>query len=250
MLLGKLHFSVDDDVVTLDAHHLARILVDEILHPARQNARGQLAAHGLLQVGLGHLHLVGQIEDLQNLLVGLESDGAQQRGYRQLLLTVDVGVHHVVDVRRELDPRSLERDDTRRVELRAVGVHALAEEYARRAVQLRNDHALGAVEYERTAVGHVGDGAEIDILHHHTEILVLVVRAVEFQFGLEGYAVSQTALQTLLNRVAGRVDIVVDELQYEVVTCVGNGKILLKHLVEALVLTILGRGVHLEKISE
>ena len=32
-------------------------------------------------------------------------------------------------------------------------------------------------------------------------------------------------------RIAGRVDIVVDELQNEIVSGIGNGKILLKHLI-------------------
>jgi hypothetical protein len=100
-------FAVDEHLVTLDAHHLTGVLVHEVLHPALQHAGGELAAHGLLQVGLGHLDLVGQAEDLQDLLVALETDGTQQRGHRQLLLPIDVGVHHPVDVRGELDPRTL-----------------------------------------------------------------------------------------------------------------------------------------------
>ena len=82
----------------------AGVLVHEILHPALQHAGGELAANGILQGGLGHLDLVGQAEDLQDLLVALETDGTQQRGHRQLLLPVDVGVHHPVDVRGEFDP--------------------------------------------------------------------------------------------------------------------------------------------------
>ena len=155
-----------------------------------------------------------------------------------------------VDVRSELDPRPLERNDARRIELRAVGVHALSEEDARRTVQLRHDDALGAVDDERAALGHVGDRPEIDILHDHAEILVLVVRAIEFEFRLQGYAVRETALQTLFDRVAGRIDIVVDEFQYEIVPGIRDGEILLKHLVQPLVLTVLGRGIHLEEVTE
>ena len=44
----------------------------------------------------------------------------------KLLLTVDVGIHHVVDVRCKFDPRTLERNDTRRIEFRTVGMHALS----------------------------------------------------------------------------------------------------------------------------
>src|SRR5699024_942238 len=133
-----------------------------------------------------------QVEYLQNLLVAFVADGTQQGGDGQFLLTVDVGIHHVVDVRCELYPRPLERDDAGGVELGAVGVHALTEEYARRTVELRYDDALGTVDDERAARRHVRDGTEIDVLHYRVEILVFRVRTVEFQFGLERYAVGQS----------------------------------------------------------
>ena len=250
MALFEDRFAVHDDVVSLDGDHLARILVHEVLDPRRKHPRGQFAAHGLFEVGLVDLHLVRQIENFENLLVRLVTDGTQQRGDGQLLLTVDVGVHHVVDVRCELDPRTLERNDSRRVELGAVGVHALSEEHARRTVQLGYDDALRTVDDERTAFGQIGNRTEVNVLDDHAEILVFVVRAVKFQLCFQRDAVRQTALQTLLDRVAGRVDIVVDELQNEVVPGVRDGEIFLKDLVQALVLTVFSRSVHLEKVPE
>ena len=243
-------FAVHDDVVALDGDHLARILVDEVLNPRREHARRELAPHGLLEVGLRDLHLVRQVEDLENLLVGLVSDGAQQRRDGQLLLAVDVGIHHVVDVRSELYPRPLEGNDARRIEFCAVGVHALSEENTRRTVQLRNDDALGAVDDERTAFGHVGNRPEIDVLNDDAEILVLVIRTVKLQFCLQRDAVCQAAFEALLDRIARRVDIVVDKLQNEVVPGIRDGEVFLENLVEAFVLAVLGRGVHLEKVPE
>ena len=79
---------------------------------------------------------------------------------------------------------------------------------------------------------------------------MLVIGTVQLQLGLQGHAVRKAALEALLDRITRRVDIVVDELQNEIVSGIGNGKILLKHLIQPLVLTILGRGVHLEKIPE
>ncbi|CDC97774.1 uncharacterized protein BN576_00509 [Alistipes sp. CAG:268] len=250
MFLLEDRFAVHDDVVSFDGDHLARILVHEILDPGRKHACGQLAAHSLLEGGLRHLHLVGQVEDLENLLVRLVTDGTQQRGDGQLLLTVDVGIHHVVDVRSELYPRTLEGDDTRRIELGAIGVHALSEEHTRRTVQLGYDDTLRTVDDERTAFGHIGNRTEVHVLHDDAEILVLVVRTIELQLGFQRDAVRQTALEALLDRIARRVDIVVDKLQNEVVPGIRDGEILLKHLVQPLVLTIFGRGVHLEKIPE
>ena len=129
-------------------------------------------------------------------------------------------------------------------------MHALSEEDTRRAVQLRHDDALCTVDDERTPFGHIGNRTEIDVLNDDTEIFVLRIGAIELQLGLQGHAVRQTALQALLDRVTGRIDVVVDKLENEIVSGIRNWEILLKHLVEALVLAILGRGVHLEKISK
>ena len=243
-------FAVDDHVVTLDGYHFAGVLVDEVLHPGAQYPRGQFAAYRFLEVRTVYLHLVRQVENLQDLLVVLVTDGAQQGRYGELLLTVDVGVHHVVDVRGELDPRPLEGDDAGGVEFGTVGVHALPEENARRAVKLRNDHPFGAVDDECAARCHVRYGAEIDILHHRIEVLVFRVRTVEFQFGLERYAVGQAAFEALLYGITGRVDIVIDEFQNEVVPCIGYREIFHEHLVESLVLAVLCGGVELEKVVE
>ena len=106
------------------------------------------------------------------------------------------------------------------------------------------------IEDESTTLGHVWDSTKIDILYYYAEILVLVVSTVELQFSLQWDTICQTALQALLDRVTWWVDIVVDKLQNEIVSGVGDGEILLEHFVEALVLTILGRSVHLEEVTE
>ena len=63
--------------------------------------------------------------------ISLITDSAKHRRDGQLLLTVDVSKHHVVDIRRELDPRTLERDDTCAIKHRTIGMLALAEEHTR-----------------------------------------------------------------------------------------------------------------------
>ena len=113
--------------------------------------------------------------------------------------------------------------------------------------RLGYDDTLRTVDDERSAFGHIGDRPEVHVLNDDAEILVLVVRAIEFQLGFQRNAVRQTALQTLFDRIARRVDIVVDKLQNKVVPGIGDGEILLKHLVQPPRFAILGRGVHLEK---
>ena len=96
-------------------------------------------------------------------------------------------------------------------------MHTLAEEYARRAVQLRNNDALGTVDDECAVAGHVRNRAQENIARHSTEVLMIRIRAVQFHFGLQGYAIGQATLQALIDRVAGRVNEVVQELKNEVI---------------------------------
>jgi len=146
---NRLHTTVDDpfDVVflehgvtfkdndsTLNGGQLTGVLVGEILEVGFHHTGGKLTTQYALQAGLRNLHFLGEVEDVEDVLVGLIADGAQQGGDGQFLLAVDVGIHHVVNVRRKLHPRSFERDDTGRIKHGAVGVLALAEEHARRAV--------------------------------------------------------------------------------------------------------------------
>ena len=108
-------FAVEDYLVTLDGNHFASVFVHEVFHPALQYASSQLTANGLLQVGLVHLELFSKVEDLQNLLVGFKTDGTEQCRHGQLLLTVDVSVHDIIDVCSKLNPRTLEGDDAGRI---------------------------------------------------------------------------------------------------------------------------------------
>ena len=96
--------AVDHNLVAVDGNNLASILVDEVLHPCAEHTCGELAAESLLEVGLVDLHLLGEVEYLDNVLIAFKADGAQKSGHGELLLAVDVGVHHIVDVRSELDP--------------------------------------------------------------------------------------------------------------------------------------------------
>ena len=82
VLLFEYGLAVDNDVVALDRHDFARIFVDEVLDPGLQDAGGELAAQGLLEVGLVDLDFLGQAEDLDDVLVAFKSDGTQQRGHR------------------------------------------------------------------------------------------------------------------------------------------------------------------------
>jgi hypothetical protein len=129
-------------------------------------------------------------------------------------------------------------------------VHTLTEEHTWRTVKLRYYNTLSTIEDERTTLSHIRDKTEVHILYYFVKILVLGVCTVKLKLRLERYTIRQTTLQTLLNSVTRLVDVIVNKLQNKVVSGVCNREILVEHSVEALVLTILGRSVKLEEISE
>lgn len=135
------------------------------------------------------------------------------------------------------DPQ--EGDDTGRIELGSVGMCALTEEHARRTVELRHNHTLRAVDHKRAFRCHVRDRAQIHILNNRVEIFVIGIGAIKLEFCFQGHAVGESAFQTLFNRVARGVDIVIEKFENEIIARVGNRKVLGKHLIEALVVSFL-----------
>ena len=104
--------AVDDHFRTGDIHHLTGLVIYKILVPCLGDGGRQFLAHILLQVGFGCLHLLGDVENAEDVLVRLIADGAQQRRDRQFLLTVDVRIKDIVDVGGEFHPGAFEGDDT------------------------------------------------------------------------------------------------------------------------------------------
>jgi hypothetical protein len=117
-------------------------------------------------------------------------------------------------------------------------------------VQLRYDNTLCTIDDESASLRHIRDCAEIDILHYDAKVLVLVIGTIELQLRFEWHTIGKATLQTLLDSVARRIDVVVEKLEYEVVSCVGDWEILLEYTIETLVLAVLCCGIHLEEIPE
>ena len=76
------------------------------------------------------------------------------------------------------------------------------------------------------------------------------IGTIQFHLSLQRHAVGQTALQAFINGIAGRVDIIIEELKHEVVARIGDGEVLSKHLIQAIVLALLWWSVKLEEITE
>ena len=82
------------------------------------------------------------------------------------------------------------------------------------------------------------------------EIFVFGVFATQLHLGFQRHTVGQAALDALLDAVAGRIYIIIQEFEFEIVSRIGDGEILLENLVQAFVKTVVGIGLDLEEIFE
>ncbi len=192
-------FAVDYNLVALDRNYFSGILIREILEPGLQHTCGELAAHCSAEISLVHLDFLGKTENFNNILITFQTDSTKQSGYRELFLTVDVGIHHIVDVSGEFNPRATERNNTCRIQLSAVGMSTLTEEHARRTVQLRYNHTLSTIYHKGAFLGHVRNRAQIHVLDLSVEILMIGVSTVKFELCFQRHAIGQTALQTFVD---------------------------------------------------
>ncbi len=120
---------------------------------------------------------------------------------------------------------------------------ALPKENARRTVQLRHHHALGAVDHKRALGSHVGDGTQIHILYLGGKVLVIGVGAVELELGLEWHTVGEATVEAFIDSVARRVDEIVKKFKDKVIPRVRDGEILGKNFIESLVFSFLSWGI-------
>ena len=79
---------------------------------------------------------------------------------------------------------------------------------------------------------------------------MLRVSTEQLHLCLHRHAVCQTSLKALLDSVARRINVVVQELQDEVITSVCNREVLCENLVQTIILTILWWGIQLKEVAE
>src|SRR5690554_1334340 len=97
-------FPVNDYLITLDRNHFSCIFVNKVFDPGAQYTGCQFASHIFLQAGLAYLYLISQVKDLKDVLVAFKTNGSEQCSDRQFLFPVNVSVHYVVNICRELNP--------------------------------------------------------------------------------------------------------------------------------------------------
>jgi hypothetical protein len=194
-------------------------------------------------------------EEPEDVRVVAETERAEERGGRELLLLVDVHVHDVVDVDGELDPRPAERDDARRDQALSVRMRRLFEHHTRRAVQLADDHAFGAVDHERAELRQEGQLAQVDfLLDLVLDALLPVGRALlidrEGERRLEGRGVRHVALDALFDGVLRLAKRVLLEVEREILVDVSDREQVLEDPFQTNVLAIVCGGVELQERLE
>ena len=122
--------------------------------------RGILRHHPL-QLAVGNVQTVHGVEGFQDLLVGTQPQRAQKDRSQELALAVDAHIERVLLVVLEFHPRTAIGNDLAQEVGAAVG--GLKKD-AGRAVQLRHNHALGAIHNKRAVRRHQRNVAEEDFL--------------------------------------------------------------------------------------
>jgi hypothetical protein len=140
----------------------------------------------------------------------LVADGAQESRRGDLALAVDLDREEVLVARLELEPGAAVRDDLGREEGPAAGwVLDGAVVDARRADELADDDALGAVDDERALVRHEREVAHVDALALDLAGLLDQELDVDVQRPAEGEVLGP-ALEL---GVLGRAELVVQEVE-------------------------------------
>ncbi|MCY1508640.1 hypothetical protein D9M68_429550 [compost metagenome] len=154
------------DALVLGDHDLARLVGDV---EARDFAAQALGDELHLRAAVHQAEVVVH-EEVREDRFRVQADGLQQDRDRHLAATVHAEVQHVLRVELEVQPRTAVGNHAGREQQLARAVRlalVVFEEHAGRTVQLRDDHALGAVDDERTLVGHERHFAHVDLLFLH-----------------------------------------------------------------------------------
>ena len=163
-LLGELLGGARRQLLAGLDHHLAGIGVDQV-------DRGLDALHAVPVIGHAPAVLGADIGDRlvegRQDLLAVHAEREEQRRHRDLAAAVDARMHDVLGVELDVEPGAAIGDDAGGEQQLARGMGlalVVVEEDARRAVHLRDDDALGAVDDEGAVRRHERHVAHVDVL--------------------------------------------------------------------------------------
>ena len=195
------------------------------------------------RLGVCRVDLLGLVEGLEDGLVGriLRAHGAEQRHRRELARLVDPDPERFLLRDLKLDPASAFGNDAAGVQFLVARLDLDHEVDARRAVELADDHALGAIDDELAPADHDRHVAQIDRFLEHGLALV------EAEPDVEGAAIGQPELPAFVGIVPRLAQIVADVFQLQGLVVALDREDLPKDALEPRIGSLVGRIIGLEE---
>ena len=252
-LFGELARLTHGELLAGLDHNAAGVGIDEIVDRlvALQPVGIERHAPAFLGALVGDV-LVERREDL----LAVEAERIEQRRHRNLAAAVDTRIDDVLGVELDVEPGAAIRNDAGGEQQLARGMGlalVVIEEHARRAVHLRNDDALGAVDDEGAVVGHERNVAHVDILlfdvlDRTCARLFIDIEHDEAQRHLERRGISHAALAALVDVILRRLEFVFDEFKLRRIGKIGNREDRFEDGLQALVGTPADRLLHQQEL--
>ena len=239
-LLGKLARLAHGELLAGLEHDLAGIGIDEIVDRLVTAEPVGVERYAPAFLGALVMHLL--IEGVEDLFTG-HAERVEERRDGDFPAPVDARVDDVLGVELDVEPRAAVGNDARREQqlARRMGLAlVMIEEHAGRAMHLRNDDALGAVDDEGAVIGHERDVAHVDILlldvlDRFGAGFLVYIEHDQAQRHLERRGVGHAALAALVDVVFRPLEFVLHEFEHRRVGEIGNREHRLEHSLQAFV---------------
>ena len=239
-LLGELTGLAHAQLLAGLHHHRAGIGVDQIVD--RLVALEPVGIERHAPAFLGALVSDVLVEGAQDFLA-VEAERIHQRRHRNFPAAVDARIDDVLGVELDVEPGTAIGNDAGGEQQLARGMRlalVVIEEHAGRAVHLRDDDALGAVDDEGAVVGHERNVAHVDVLlldvlDRPRGGLFVDIEHDQPQRHLERRGIGHAALAALVDVVFRRLEFVFDEFKLRRIGKIGNREHRFEDRLQALV---------------
>ena len=232
-----LHHRGGDGVVAARDHGLGVGVHEVVLHHEETEVA--------LGVRIARRQALEIVEERHDLLVAAVAERPEERRrvkFPAAAALVHEAPHDVVRVEHHLDPVAAVGDDAHGEERLAVRVDLALGRDAGRAVQLRDDDALRAVDHERAVGRHHRHVAEEDLLLAH------LLAVLEAEGRVERPAVRLAVHERLEVGLLRRAEVVAHEVERVAPVVADDRENLLEDRLQALVLALRRRHVGLEEL--
>ena len=117
-------------------------------------------------------------------------------------------------------------------------------------MQLRHNNTFSTVDDEGTLRCHIRYHAQIDMLFLCYEIFILGIFAAQLHLGLQWHTICKATLNALLYAVTRRIDVIIQEFKFKIISRISDGEILFKDLEQPFIEAVVRVGLYLEKVFE